>query len=107
MGRIQFEQVTFQYPGGERNAIETVTLTVPSGAFCLLCGKSGCGKTTLLQQLKPAITPHGTRTGQVTLDGTPVEALSFRDQSTRIGYVMQDPDSQMLSLIHISEPTRP
>lgn len=97
MGRIQFEQVTFQYPGGERNAIETVTLTVPSGAFCLLCGKSGCGKTTLLQQLKPAITPHGTRTGQVTLDGTPVEALSFRDQSTRIGYVMQDPDSQMVT----------
>ena len=97
MGRIQFEQVTFQYPGGERNAIETVTLTVSSGAFCLLCGKSGCGKTTLLQQLKPAITPHGTRTGQVTLDGTPVEALSFRDQSTRIGYVMQDPDSQMVT----------
>ena len=97
MGRIQFEQVTFQYPGGKRNAIETVTLTVPSGAFCLLCGKSGCGKTTLLQQLKPAITPHGTRTGQVTLDGTPVEALSFRDQSTRIGYVMQDPDSQMVT----------
>ena len=97
MGRIQFEQVTFQYPGGERNAIETVTLTVPSGAFCLLCGKSGCGKTTLLQQLKPAITPHGTRTGQVTLNGTPVDGLSFRDQSTRIGYVMQDPDSQLVT----------
>ena len=51
MGRIQFEQVTFQYPGGKRNAIETVTLTVPSGAFCLLCGKSGCGKTTALRLL--------------------------------------------------------
>lgn len=97
MSRIQWEQVTFRYPGSDRNAIDNVTLTVPSGAFCLLCGKSGCGKTTLLQQLKPAITPHGTRTGQVTLSGTPVDGLSFRDQSTRIGYVMQDPDSQLVT----------
>lgn len=63
----------------------------------LLCGKSGCGKTTLLRQLKPAVTPHGSRSGRVTLDGTPVEQLSFRDQSTRIGYVMQDPDSQIVT----------
>ena len=97
MSRIQWEQVTFRYPGSDRNAIDNVTLTVPSGAFCLLCGKSGCGKTTLLQQLKPAITPHGTRTGQVTLSGTPVDGLSFRDQSTRIGYVMQDTDSQLVT----------
>ena len=97
MSRIQWEQVTFRYPGSDRDALDNVTLTVPSGAFCLLCGKSGCGKTTLLQQLKPAITPHGTRTGQVTLGGTPVDGLSFRDQSTRIGYVMQDPDSQLVT----------
>ena len=97
MSRIQWEQMTFRYPGSDRDAISDVTLTVPSGAFCLLCGKSGCGKTTLLQQLKPAITPHGTRTGQVTLNGKPVDGLSFRDQSTRIGYVMQDPDSQLVT----------
>lgn len=97
MGRIQCEQLTFRYPNSQEAALDGVTLTVNSGAFCLLCGKSGGGKTTLLQQLKPAITPHGDRSGQVTLDGTPVEQLSFREQSTRIGYVMQDPDSQIVT----------
>ena len=97
MGRIQCEQLTFRYPERQEAALDGVTLTVNSGEFCLLCGKSGGGKTTLLQQLKPAITPHGSRSGQVTLDGTPVEQLSFRAQSTRIGYVMQDPDSQIVT----------
>ena len=36
MGKIQWEQVTFRYPGSDRNALDNVTLTVLSGAFCLL-----------------------------------------------------------------------
>lgn len=93
MGQITCENLTFRYPGRAENALDGIQLQIGAGEYVLLCGKSGCGKTTLLRQLKPAVTPHGSRSGRVTLDGTPVEQLSFRDQSTRIGYVMQDPDS--------------
>lgn len=97
MGRINCENLTFCYPGRTEKALDGVNLALEPGAYVLICGKSGCGKTTLLQQLKPAITPHGSRSGRVTLDGVPMEELSFRDQSTRVGYVMQDPDSQSVT----------
>ena len=97
MGQITCENLTFRYPGRVENALDGIQFQIGAGEYVLLCGKSGCGKTTLLRQLKPAVTPHGSRSGRVTLDGTPVEQLSFRDQSTRIGYVMQDPDSQIVT----------
>lgn len=97
MGVIEYENLTFCYPGRETNALNGVSLHIPAGEYVLFCGKSGCGKTTLLQQIKPAVTPHGTCSGKVMLDGTAVDHLSFREQSTRIGYVMQDPDSQIVT----------
>ncbi len=97
MGRISCEDLTFRYPGRAVNALDGINLQIEAGEYVLLYGKSGCGKTTLLQQWKPAVTPHGNRCGSVTLDGIPVDELSFRDQSTRIGYVMQNPDSQIVT----------
>jgi energy-coupling factor transporter ATP-binding protein EcfA2 len=81
----------------EKNALRDVSLTVEEGEFLVLCGPTGGGKTTLLRHLKPALTPHGTRTGGVELFGTPASALPARDAAGRIGYVMQEPEDQIVT----------
>ena len=63
----------------------------------MLCGKSGSGKTTLLRHLKPVLAPHGKRSGQILFGGIPMEQLSQRDQAAKIGYVMQNPDHQIVT----------
>ena len=47
--------------------------------------------------MKPTLAPHGERTGEILLDGTPVEALPLREQSARIGFVRQNPEEQIVT----------
>ncbi|MDR1217682.1 MAG: ATP-binding cassette domain-containing protein [Oscillospiraceae bacterium] len=91
------ENLTFTYPERERPALSRLTLGVGRGEFVALCGPSGCGKTTLLRQLKPALAPHGVKSGEVRFEGRPLEELSQRDRSARIGFVMQSPDNQLVT----------
>ena len=63
----------------------------------VLCGKSGSGKTTLLRHLKPVLAPHGKRTGEILFGGVPMEQVSQHDQAAKIGYVMQNPDDQLVT----------
>ena len=63
----------------------------------VLCGKSGSGKTTLLRHLKPVLAPHGKKTGEILFGGVPMEQVSQRDQAAKIGYVMQNPDDQIVT----------
>ena len=97
MANIQIENLTFTYPGRERPALKGVSLSVRQGEYVALCGRSGSGKTTLLRHLKPVLAPHGKASGTVTLDGTAISALPQRDQAARIGYVMQNPDDQIVT----------
>ena len=59
----------------------------------------GCGKTTLLRQLKSALTPtRKANRGRFSFDGTLIPLnVGLREQSARIGYVMQDPDNQIVT----------
>lgn len=97
MEAFEIRHLTFQYPLREEPALRDVSLTVQKGAFVTLCGKSGCGKTTLLRHLKPVLTPHGTRSGEILLGGVPVGELSPRGQASRIGYVQQSPEHQIVT----------
>ena len=97
MAHFAFEDLSFIYPEAAAPALEAVTLSVERGEFVCVCGKSGCGKTTLVRQLKPTLTPHGRRTGRVLFADDPIEKLSTRDQASRIGFVMQDPDAQIVT----------
>ncbi len=97
MAHIEIENLTFRYPAGAKNALDGVSLSIGAGEYVCLCGLSGSGKTTLMRHLKPALTPHGARSGSVTLDGRRLDALDLREQSSRIGYVMQNPDSQLVT----------
>lgn len=97
MATLAFEDLTFRYNGSPSPALDHVTLTVPGGSVALVCGQSGCGKTTLLRHLKTALRPQGERSGSVTVDGRPLEAMDRLQQAARIGFVMQDPDAQIVT----------
>ena len=97
MALIQLRDLTFTYPGGTAPALDHITLDVHEGEFLTLCGPSGCGKTTLLRQLKPALAPHGARTGGILFRGRPLEELSPREQAACIGFVLQSPEEQIVT----------
>ena len=91
------EGLSFAYPGQEVRALDGVSFSVAPGSFVTLCGPSGGGKTTLLRQLKPALAPGGRRLGRVLFDGQELAGLDPRRQSAEIGFVSQDPDSQLVT----------
>ena len=97
MALFTIEHLTFSYPQQTARAINDLTLSVPEGAFMVLCGPSGCGKSTLLRQLKPALAPHGVRTGSILFRGTPLEQVDPRTQAARIGFVQQSPENQIVT----------
>ena len=97
MALFTIEHLTFSYPQQTARAINDLTLSVPEGAFMVLCGPSGCGKSTLLRQLKPALAPHGARTGRILFRGTPLEQVDQRTQAARIGFVQQSPENQIVT----------
>ena len=98
MAHFEIENLTFAYAAAkDRPALTDVCLSVEKGEYLVLCGRSGSGKTTLLRHLKPVLTPHGRRSGKILFNGTPIKELSERDQAAKIGYVMQNPDDQIVT----------
>ena len=89
--------MTFTYPDREKPALDRISLTIDQGEFITLCGPSGCGKTTLLRQLKPSIAPHGVKSGAIYFQGIFLESLSECDAATKIGFVLQSPDNQIVT----------
>ena len=97
MALFAFEELTFRYPEAPRDALRDVSVAIEPGQFVLVCGQSGCGKTTLLRQFKSVLAPHGHQSGQVLFDGVPLADVPEREQVARIGFVMQDPDAQIVT----------
>ena len=97
MACITLENLTFAYAGAKSNALDEVCLCVGQGEYITLCGKSGSGKTTLMRHLKTVLTPAGKTGGRVLIHGVPIKEVSLREQSAKIGYVMQNPDSQLVT----------
>ena len=98
MAHFQIKDLSFSYPTAKgKKSLDGVNLSVEKGEYIVLCGKSGSGKTTLLRQLKSVLAPHGKKQGEILFNGTPIEKVSQRDQSAKIGYVMQNPDDQIVT----------
>ncbi len=97
MACYTIKDLTFSYPEQERKSLDHISLTIEEGEFIVLCGKSGCGKTTLLRHLKTVLTPHGERSGEIRFYGRKLEAVDFRNQSAEIGFVLQNPDNQIVT----------
>lgn len=94
---LEIQDLSFAYPEEEKRALDHVNLTIEEGEFLVLCGRSGCGKSTLLTHLKTPLTPHGKRKGEILFQGMPLSDMSNRDQSRKIGYVLQNPDNQIVT----------
>ena len=98
MAHFQIKDLSFSYPTAKgKKSLDGVSLSIEKGEYIVLCGKSGSGKTTLLRQLKTVLAPHGKKQGEILFNGTPIEKVNQRIQSAKIGYVMQNPDDQIVT----------
>ena len=97
MALFDIKNLSFSYPDRERVALDGVSLSVARGDFVVVCGKSGCGKSTLLRHLKTVLTPFGKHEGEVLFDGRPLDSVSQREQASRIGFVLQSPENQIVT----------
>lgn len=91
------KNLTFKYPKSGNCALDSVNLTIKKGEFLLICGKSGCGKTTLIRHLKTVLSPAGEKDGEIYYEGTLINEVPDRVQAQEIGYVMQNPESQIVT----------
>ncbi len=96
MEKIKIENLTFAYPERKAFALSGLNITINSGEFVTICGRSGSGKSTLLRLLKPVLSPHGELSGSIYFDGKDISELSLREQTENIGFVMQNPDNQIV-----------
>lgn len=94
---FEIRNLTFAYPGQDKKAIDSFSLTVRQGEFLVLCGPSGCGKSTLLCQLKPVLAPYGRKEGEILFKGRRLEEVDEREQVMEIGFVRQSPDNQLVT----------
>lgn len=98
MADFEIKNLSFSYATNpNRKVLNDVSLTVEQGQYVTVCGKSGSGKTTLLKHLKTVLTPHGETSGEILFNNNPLSAVPLRDQSAFIGYVMQNPDAQIVT----------
>lgn len=97
MANFEIRDLMFSYPGAANPALDHVNLTIRQGEFVLLCGKSGSGKTTLLRHLKSVLMPHGERSGTISFRGKPLQQVPLGEQAAKIGFVMQNPDDQIVT----------
>lgn len=103
---ITFDRVSFTYNNAGVDAgVHDINLDIPAGQVVLLCGSSGCGKTTLTRLINGLI-PHfyeGTLTGNVTVDGCTVDETPLHALAPIVGSVFQNPKSQFYTVETDSE----
>lgn len=98
---VEFRGVTFTYLGGASPAISDISLRIREGEFVVLTGPSGCGKTTLCRCVNGLI-PHfyeGELQGDVIVAGLNVREHRVSELSTHVGFVFQNPDNQLFTLV--------
>jgi osmoprotectant transport system ATP-binding protein len=86
MSAIVVENLTKQFPGEPRPAVDHVSFEVDAGRFVVLLGPSGCGKTTLLKMINRLYEPDE---GRVLVDGADARAMAATALRRRIGYAIQ------------------
>ena len=86
-GDIEFRNLTFRYPDGEYDSLENVSFTIHAGENIGLIGKTGSGKTTLVDLI---LRTYNVPDGTVFIDGKDVNMVSIQDVRAGCAYVPQD-----------------
>ena len=97
MESFKVENLSFKYPNRTDNTLKNINFTVNQGEFVLICGKSGCGKTTLLRLLKTSLSPFGELNGNIYFGKKLLSECDVKEQASGIGFVMQNPDNQIVT----------
>ncbi len=95
---IEFDRVTYTYPGANGPALRDFSLTLPTGDVVVVAGPSGAGKSTLLRCIN-GLVPHfsgGTLTGNVRVLGLDPVVVTPQVMSGHVGFVFQDPEAQFV-----------
>jgi energy-coupling factor transport system ATP-binding protein len=90
---IRFDRVTFAYADGDEPVLHDVSLEIAEGELCVVIGRTGVGKSTLLGAVN-GLVPHftgGVLSGDVTVQGRSTRDAMPRDLADIVGYVGQDP----------------
>ena len=102
---IELKNITFSYERREQGGLRNINLTVKNGECILLCGRSGCGKTTITRLVNGLIPRFydGELTGQVVIDGKDIADLTMYEISEKVGSVFQNPRTQFFNTDSDSE----
>ena len=95
IGRIEFKNVSFAYPGAGYNTLSNISFTLNAGQRLAIVGHNGAGKTTLVKLLMRFYRPDD---GEILINETPVDAFNIKDYRNAIGTVFQDFNTYALSV---------
>ena len=102
---IEFQNISFSYPGSKDGGLKDISLAIPDGQCVLLCGRSGCGKTTLTRLVNGLIPQFfsGELSGRVLLDKENIFDLPMYRIADKVGSVFQNPRTQFFNVDTDSE----
>ncbi|MBR4940758.1 MAG: ATP-binding cassette domain-containing protein [Clostridia bacterium] len=94
---LEVRDLSFAYGRNQKNTIENISFSLEKGDFVAVCGATGSGKSTLLRMLKRELRPLGTLNGGVYFKGVELRDMDIRVSATKIGFVMQRPEQQIVT----------
>ena len=103
---IELRNINFRYAGGtDAGGLVNIDLIIPDGQVILLCGQSGCGKTTLTRLVNGLIPNYyeGELSGEVLLDEKNISSLPLYETAKYVGSVFQNPRTQFFTVDSTSE----
>lgn len=102
---IELKQICFSYADGTDGGLKNINLSISGGECVLLCGRSGCGKTTITRLINGLIPGFfsGELEGDVTIDNESISGTPIYKISSHVGSVFQNPRTQFFNVDTDSE----